>query len=302
MKDRLFDRRHERVALALQGGGALGAYEAGVYEALAELGYAPDWLVGVSIGALNAAIIAGNRPSGGWSACASSGISFRPISARCPPRLPGRGGPPISREARCAPRSTACRAFSRPASARSSRSTTPPRCTIRWSGSSTSTASMRAKPACRCGAVDMATGDSTYFDSQHRPIRAEHIVASCALPPGLPPVEVDGAFYWDGAIVTNTPMQYVLDDRPRADTLVFQVDLYSARGVLPVDLDGVRRRRKEIAYASRTRFDTDSLVTAQRLRQSLDRLIAKLPRKLGRIRTWKRFAAWPTRRRSMSCT
>ncbi len=110
-------------------------------------------------------------------------------------------------------------------------------------------------------------------------------------------MEVDGAFYWDGAIVNNTPIQYVLDDRPRADTLAFQVDLYSARGVLPTDLDGVRRRRKEIAYASRTRFDADSAHTAPRLRQSLDRLIEKLPRRLRQdpdLEALRRLADPPT--------
>ena len=280
MKDRLFDRRYERVALALQGGGALGAYEAGVYEALAELGYAPNWLVGVSIGALNAALIAGNPPErrverlrefwhlvssnlgempaphlGPWRAAYQHGSALRAVLYGVPGFFTPSTRPQHSIYDTAALRDTLERLvdFDR-VNARETRLSV--------------------------GAVDVATGDPKYFDSRHRAIRAEHIVASCALPPGLPPVEVDGAFYWDGAIVSNTPIQYVLDDRPRADTLVFQVDLYSARSASPVDLDGVRRRRKEIAYASRTRFDADSVLAAPRLRQSLDRLMAKLPRRL----------------------
>lgn len=280
MNDRLFDRRHERVALALQGGGALGAYEAGAYEALAELGYAPNWLVGVSIGALNAALIAGNPPErrverlrefwrlvssdlgeipapppGPWRAAYQQGSALRAAQVGVPGFFAPSLRPQHSIYDTAALRDTLERLvdFDR-VNARG----------IRLS----------------VGAVDVATGNATYFDSRHRAIRAEHIIASCALPPGLPPVEVDGASYWDGAIVSNTPIQYVLDDRPRADTLVFQVDLYSAGGALPTDLDGVRRRRTEIAFASRCRFDTDSALTAQRLRQSLERLIAKLPRSL----------------------
>jgi NTE family protein len=280
VKERLFDRRHERVALALQGGGALGAYEAGAYEALAELGYAPNWLVGVSIGALNAALIAGNPPERRVE-CPREFWHF--VSADLG-ELPA---PPPGAWRTAYQQGTALRAALYGVPGFSAPSVRP-----QWSIYGTSALRdtlerlvdfdrVNARETrLSVGAVDVATGASTYFDSRHRPIRAEHIVATCALPPGLPPVEVAGAFYWDGAIVTNTPLQYVLDDKPRANTLVFQVDLYSARGALPVDLDGVRRRRKEIAYSSRTRFDTDSLVTAQRLRQSLDRLTAKLPRKL----------------------
>ena len=280
MKDRLFDQRHERVALALQGGGALGAYEAGAYEAISELGYTPNWLVGVSIGALNAALIAGNPPEQRverlrefWD-LVSSDLGRMPV----PPPGPWRA------------------AYQQGSALRAAQFGVPGFFTpsIRPQHSIYDTAALRdtlerlvdfdrvnaREIRLSVGAVDVATGELTYFDSRHRAIRAEHIVASCALPPGLPPVEVDGAFYWDGAIVSNTPIQYVLDDRPRANTLVFQIDLYSARGTLPVDLDGVRRRSKEIAYASRTRFDADSVLAAPRLRQSLDRLMAKLPRRL----------------------
>ena len=120
------------------------------------------------------------------------------------------------------------------------------------------------------GAVDVATGNSNYFENTRQIIRPEHVLASSALPPWLPPVEIDGAHYWDGGIVSNTPLQYVLDDNPRTNTLVFQVDLFSARGVVPSDLVGVMKRHKEIVYSSRTRYNTDSEV-ATRQRNAANR-------------------------------
>ena len=107
------------------------------------------------------------------------------------------------------------------------------------------------------GATNVRTGNFVYFDTTTHEIRPEHIMASGALPPGFPPVEIEGEFYWDGGIVSNTPLQWVLDSRPREDTLAFQVDLWSARGEVPRDLTEVDVRTKEIRYSSRTRLGTD---------------------------------------------
>jgi NTE family protein len=130
------------------------------------------------------------------------------------------------------------------------------------------------------GAVDVCSGDFTYFDSTTHRIGIEHIMASGSLPPGFPATEIDGKHFWDGGLVSNTPLQWVLDSRPRRDTLAFQVDLWSARGVLPKDLIEVEVRQKEIIYSSRNRAATDQYKSAQKLRNALAKLLSKLPAEL----------------------
>jgi NTE family protein len=132
------------------------------------------------------------------------------------------------------------------------------------------------------GAVNVATGNFAYFDNglETPRILPEHIMASGALPPGFPPIEIDGQFYWDGGLVSNTPLQWVFDSRPRMDRLVFQVDLWNARGLVPKDLIGVEVRQKEIQYSSRTRAATDQYKYTQKLRIAAANLLSKLPEDL----------------------
>jgi len=130
------------------------------------------------------------------------------------------------------------------------------------------------------GAVDVASGNFVYFDTATHRIGVEHVLASGSLPPSFPATEVDGRHYWDGGLVSNTPMQWVLDSRPRRDTLAFQVDLWPARGALPKDLIDVEVRHKEIVYSSRTRAATDHYKSAQKVRNALSVLLAKLPEEL----------------------
>ena len=269
MKDeRLFNPRHERVALVLQGGGALGAYQAGAYEALAELGYPPDWVAGVSIGAINAALIAGNPPTRRverlrefWQ-LVSSGLGELPAPHAASALRAALFGVPGFFAPRMAPEL-------------SFYDTRPLRATLER------LVDFDRINACETrlslGAVHVATGNSVYFDNRAQAIGPQHVMASGALPPGFPPVEIDGALYWDGGIVSNTPLQYVLDDKPRTNKLVLQIDLFNARGSVPTDLAGVMKRHKDIMYSSRTRYNTDSALAAQRLRQALERLIARLP-------------------------
>jgi NTE family protein len=127
------------------------------------------------------------------------------------------------------------------------------------------------------GAVDVETGNSTYFDSLETPICPRHVMASGALPPAFAPVEIDGRHYWDGGLVSNSPLSYVLDNAPPMRALVVQVDLFSATGALPRDLDEVLERRKDITYSSKTRFNTTRVRELQRLRSSLHRLLGKIP-------------------------
>jgi NTE family protein len=127
------------------------------------------------------------------------------------------------------------------------------------------------------GAVNVRTGNFVYFDTRSHTIGPEHVMASGALPPGFPAIEIEGEHYWDGGLVSNTPLQWVVDDRPRRDTLAFQVDLWSARGEFPRDMFAAMTREKEIRYSSRTRAATDQFKYAQKLRHTLAGLIAKLP-------------------------
>ncbi|RYF64567.1 MAG: patatin-like phospholipase family protein, partial [Comamonadaceae bacterium] len=136
--------------------------------------------------------------------------------------------------------------------------------------------------ACECrfsvGAVNVRNGNSIYFDNTRQKIGPEHIMASGALPPGFAPEHIDGEDYWDGGIVSNTPLQYVLDTHPRTEPLVvLQVDLFSARGPMPTTLSEVLERQKDITYSSRTRMNTDALAANVNLQQAIADLIAKLP-------------------------
>jgi NTE family protein len=276
-------------ALVLQGGGALGAYQAGVYQALLESDGRLDWVAGVSIGAVNAALIAGNPPeqrvaklsefwqlvSSGigqsaptqwgdrailnqWSAASAALIGipgfFRP---RMNPTLLLGGAAPVLSYYDTAPlKSTLERLvdFDR-----------------------INHREMRLS----VGAVDVRSGNSVYFDNSVQKIGVEHIMASGALPPGFAPVTIDGQDYWDGGILSNTPLQYVLDSTPRTQRLaVVQVDLFSARGPMPRTLSEVVERQKDISYSSRTRLNTDALTANINVQQGLCELIEGLPEKL----------------------
>ena len=130
------------------------------------------------------------------------------------------------------------------------------------------------------GAVNVRTGNFAYFDSAKERIKPAHIMASGALPPGFPPVEIDGEIYWDGGLVSNSPLEYVLTKGPRISTLVFQVDLFSARGDLPRQMSGGFDRQKDIAYSSRTRANTDSFKRERQACADINYLLEKLPASL----------------------
>jgi NTE family protein len=129
------------------------------------------------------------------------------------------------------------------------------------------------------GAVNVRTGNFEYFDSTQTRIDARHIMASGALPPGFAPVEIDGEHYWDGGLVSNTPLQHVLDRPSARHRVVFQVDLFAAQGALPATMSDVTEREKEIRFSSRTRLNTSNELKHQRMAQAAQRLLAKLPAK-----------------------
>jgi len=285
----------EQIALLLQGGGALGSYQAGVYQALAEADLHPDWIAGISIGAFNSAIIAGNPPEARvkrlrefWETICSSplGIPFfrfmnlkddlshMTVNQARAWNILMFGAPKFF-----VPRPPPTVPFPGHAGRASFYDNAPIRETLvrLVDFDRINEGEMRFS----VGAVDVCSGNFTYFDTTTHRIAVEHIVASGSLPPAFPSTEVDGNHYWDGGLVTNTPLQWVLDNRPRRDTLAFQVDLWSARGPLPKDLIDVELRHKEIVYSSRTRAATDHYKTAQKVRNALATLLKKLPPELG---------------------
>jgi NTE family protein len=287
----------ECVALLLQGGGALGAYQAGVYEALSEADLLPNWVAGISIGAMNSAIIAGNAPEKRveklrqfweyitdntlWDSMSNFGdqLNFGDVS---------RGY--VNQLSAAASMFNGIHGFFKPRFP-------PPYLREKGAEGATSyydTSALKStlekfvdfdrvnsgETWLSVGATNVKSGNFVYFDTHTHTIKPEHIMASGALPPSFASVEIDGEYYWDGGLVSNTPLQWVLDNHIRMDTLAFQVDLWSAEGSLPRDMAEVTTRQKEILYSSRTRAATDRFKYAQRMRHAIDGLLSKLPPEL----------------------
>jgi NTE family protein len=277
----------DRIGLLLQGGGALGAYQAGVYQGLHEGGLQPDWIAGVSIGSINAALIAGNAPEDRLEALHDfwRTVTLRPVWGFLPDGdnlrkvhnlwssmmtmlqgQPGFFSPNVPSP------------WLRPRGATGATSfydNAPLRETLlrlvdfdRINAGPTRFA---------VGAVDVATGNFAYFDNAETRILPEHIMASGALPPALPMVEIGNEYFWDGGIVSNTPLQHLLDHIDGENALVFQVDLFSARGPIPRDMAEAMGRAKDIQYSSRTRLTTDYYRAAHAQRMQIKKLLARIP-------------------------
>jgi NTE family protein len=289
--DALYRDKYDFTILVLQGGGALGAYQAGVFEGLAEAGLTPNWIAGVSIGAINGALIAGNSPDRRierlhefWDLVTSGLPADLPPERYCSTDPLRRWTNRVSAAASAvfgvpgfyAPRLPAPFFASRGSDAALSVYDTAPLAStleklVEFRRIDTGPIRLSL------GAVDIETGNSAYFDSLATPLCPRHVMASGALPPAFAPVEIDGRWYWDGGIVSNSPLWYVLDNTPPMRALVVQVDLFSAAGQRPRDLDEVMERRKDIVYSSKTRFNTTRVRELQSLRSSLHRLLEKLP-------------------------
>lgn len=279
----------DTVALVLQGGGALGSYQAGVIEALSAAAIEPDWVAGISIGAVNAAIIAGNPPERRvarlrqfWNQATSWLPSF-PILPDDMVRefvhewsagfvamagVPGFFGPRFFPPFMAVPGTPEALSFydSRPLQQTLDE-------LVDWDLLNDGPVRLSV------GAVDLESGNFRYFDTKEERIDARHIMASGALPPGLPPVEIDGNWYWDGGLVSNTPLQHVLDNQREA-MIVFQVDLFSAADKRPRTIMDVLARAKEITFSSRTRQITDQLLRQRKERELVRKVLGKLPAEL----------------------
>jgi NTE family protein len=278
--------------LVLQGGGALGSYQAGAYEALCHADFEPEWVAGISIGAINAAIIAGNPPEKRvarlkefWE-MVSSPVSWNPLTSGDHARsyfnetnaaliatfgVPGFFTPRFPPAPLWPVGSPQCQSYY---------DTAPLRATLERLVDFDRINDLKTRLS--VGAVGVTSGNFTYFDNFEfrklgKNIGPEHIMASGALPPGFPSVVIDGEHYWDGGIASNTPLDYVLDEETSNDLLIFQIDLFSARGPLPTSLLEAAEREKDIRYSSRTRMNTDKNKQVHNARMAVRDLIGKLP-------------------------
>ena len=278
-----------RIVLVLQGGGALGAYQAGVYHALHEHDLAPDWIVGTSIGAINAAILAGNskatrleRLRQFWDRVAHpDSVDMSSIPDRL--RRSSLWLSTLDAVLRGIPGFFTPRLFSLFSAGLP---VAPEQASFYDTGALAQTLEelvdfdyLNAPGGMRLtvNALKVASGELTSFDSARRNITADHIRASGALPPGFPPVRIDGELYWDGGLYSNTPLETVLDDLPHVDTLCFMVDLWSAQGPEPTTLDEVQTRQKDVTFASRSKRHIEDYVNLHKMQHELRELYAMLP-------------------------
>ena len=278
-----------RIVLVLQGGGALGAYQAGVYQALHEHDLVPDWIVGTSIGAINAALIAGNhkanrlhRVKAFWDRVAHpDALDMARVGDDR--RRTNIWLNTLDTVMRGAPGFFTPRYFS----AFPMGMTVPPE-----DASYYDTKPLRAtldelvdfdylnEPGgirLTVNAVKVTTGELVRFDSINGDLCADHVRASGSLPPAFPAVRIDGELYWDGGLYSNTPLESVLNELPQGDTLCFMVDLWSAQGGEPVTLDQVRMRQKDVTYASRSKRHIDDYVATHQMQQKLREVYARMP-------------------------
>ena len=278
--------------LVLQGGGALGSYQAGAFQALCRSGFEPEWVAGISIGAINSAIIAGNeankrvdRLKEFWD-MVSSPMSWNPVTAGERARslfnetsaaliatfgVPGFFTPRLPPAPLWPPGSPESQSYY---------DTAPLKKTLERLVDFDRINDLKTRLS--VGAVGVTSGNFRYFDNYEfkklgKKIGPEHIMASGALPPGFPSIMIEGEHYWDGGIASNTPLDFVLDEEVNRDLLIFQVDLFSARGELPVSLLEAAEREKDIRFSSRTRMNTDKNKQIHNARMAVRDLIGKLP-------------------------
>ncbi len=280
--------------LVLQGGGALGAYQGGVFEALNANGGAPTWVAGISIGAINAALIAGNQPAHRLSRLREF---WHTVSAALQPQPLLASAGASARQAMNEASAASVVLFGVPGFF------TPrfPPAALQVPGTPGAISYYDTSPLQQTltrlidfkrlnsgdirvsvGAVNIRSGNFEYFDSAQQTLDVRHIMASGALPPGFAPVEIDGEHYWDGGLVSNTPLQYVLDQPGTGQRTIFQVDLFAAQGELPRTMAEAIEREKEIRFSSRTRLNTRTELDLQAISQAAKRLLAKLPASLRR--------------------
>ena len=275
----------QQTVLVLQGGGALGAYQAGVYEAMHEAGIEPDWVIGTSIGAINAALIAGNahearlpRLRAFWDRVShdrtlETWAGLTGLSAILPRWATLTGG--VGGFFR--PHPPAFWGWEVPLTPEHAGyySTAPLAETLE--GLIDGALLATGAPRLTVGAANVRTGEMRYFDSRDMPLGIPHVMASGALPPAFPAVRIDGELWWDGGILSNTPVECVFDDNPRRDSLVFAVHIWNPAGPEPETIAQVLHRQKDLQYASRAASHIKRQQQMHRLRHVINELTARLP-------------------------
>jgi len=276
-----------QIVLVLQGGGALGAYHVGVYQALHEAGLEPDWVIGTSIGAINGAIIAGNpvenrldRLNAFWRRMEHSPALAAATSYLPPPfgaMLPNWATITAGVQGSCRPNPLAFLGLDvpLPADAAGYYSTQPLGETL--SGLVDFSEVNSGRTRLTVGAANAHNSAMRYFDSRDIEVSVKHVMASGALPPAFPPVRIDGQLYWDGGILSNTPVEAVFDDKPRRNSLVFAVHLWNPDGPEPESMRQVMNRQKELQYSSRAVSHIQRQQQIHRLRHIVAELAARLP-------------------------
>jgi NTE family protein len=274
-----------QIVLVLQGGGALGAYQAGVYHALHKAGIDPDWIIGTSIGAINASLIAGNAPERRLAALTEFWRRMTNRAAASPWLVPNPFGQALAYWSTVAgglpgfflPNPWAFCSPHLPLGPERAAyySTAPLRHTLEELVDFRLLAT--ARPRLTVGAAHLRTSRMRYFDSRQERIGLDHIMASGALPPAFPAVRIDGELYWDGGILSNTPTEVVFDDEPRRDALIFAVHMWNPTGPEPRTMWDVMHRQKDVQYSSRVAAHIDRQRQTHRLRHVINELAAMLP-------------------------
>lgn len=278
----------EQVVLVLQGGGALGAYQAGAYQALMEGGIEPDWVIGTSIGAINGALIAGNEPANRiprlrefWDGVGRSS----PLDQLWLPSIFGNSMANLSTIMSGVPGffTPNPQAFLGPTfplgvGKASYYTTDPLKATL--ARLVDFDCINRRHVRLSVGAVNVRSSEMRYFDSKAMSLDAAHIMASGALPPAFPAVTIDGESYWDGGIYSNTPIEVVLDDVPRRDSLIFSVNVWQPAGEHPTTIQQVMARQKDIQFASRGKSHVGRQAQLHRLRHVVRELVNHMPPEL----------------------
>ncbi|HEY2445384.1 MAG TPA: patatin-like phospholipase family protein [Rhizomicrobium sp.] len=285
-----FDREAlGQIVLVLQGGGALGAYQAGVYQALVEAGIEPDWVIGTSIGAINASLIAGNPPGKRLERLAEfwRRVTYPPLSQLA--SAAGALGPWVANAITMA---AGVRGFFEPnplallgphvvlgCESAGYYSTRPLERTLEELIDPTLLNA--GTPRLTVGAAEVQSGEMRYFDSRDEPLTIRHVMASGALPPAFPAIRIGGELYWDGGILSNTPVEAVFDDNPRRSGLVFAVHMWAPRGPEPDSIAKVLARQKDLQYASRATSQIARQKQLHRLRHVIKELASKLPENIA---------------------
>ncbi len=274
-----------QIVLVLQGGGALGSYQAGVYQALHEAGIEPDWIIGTSIGAINASLIAGNEPQHRlahlkefWKRMEQNpvwnlGTAFPDFNEKLAYWSTVTSG--IPGFFRPNPLAHAGDSYLLGADHAGYYSTAPLEKTLRELVDFDLV--NRCTPRLTVGAAHVRTSQMRYFDSRDGDLTVKHVMASGALPPAFPAVRIDGELYWDGGILSNTPTEAVFDDNPRKNSLIFAVHLWNPVGAEPTTMAEVLNRQKDVQYSSRIASQIARQQQAHRLRHVINQLAARLP-------------------------